>query len=388
MASISSDNRDGTACDKCGAPPSWANTSTSNLSWQQSLKHHLDMYLTSPRMWPIGYIVQSPYSPLRLEIEMPSHGSWRDAFEDLLALESGGRMISLESRNKEAKVAKRVWHGSISRNVDFINDQLKSYAKYISILKRLQDLAARKNWTQPLETIARDILDREKAAKQTIAAGKTLIAMLEENMGKSWPASNYKMRGQWMASLVSSGALPGWHAQIYSSSLGEYQVGLSKVDGDPDDPDDHKMTENEIAKQFEEGIPMQVGNPTWSTDVGHYPEPSIVQEDDSNDASIDYVKPRHLPLRPSILSQSITAECPKSEKGNLSTKVTLRNLFTDGTIEQKEIVDDSSKVLEENEKVYASMHARNTAVNIAAQEAQYDGVARPLKWHEENGELD
>lgn len=40
-------------------------------------------------MGPLGYILHSQYSPFRLETEYPSR-NWRDAFEDLLALDLGG----------------------------------------------------------------------------------------------------------------------------------------------------------------------------------------------------------------------------------------------------------------------------------------------------------
>ena len=338
-------------------------------------------------MWPIGYIIQSAYSPLRLEIEMSAHKSWRDAFEDLLALESGGDMISLESRKKEAEVAKRCWHHSISRSVSLVNDQLKSDAKYMSLLRRIQDFAARKNWIDTLKDTAKAITALEESSNQVIASGKGMIATLEEQMGESWPASRYKMRGQWMASLVSSGALPGWRAEIFDSSEGS-QVNLTKLDGDPGESDGQIMTEAELNEQFEDDKPMQLGSPRWSTYAGGYPEPEVIREEVGNGASLGYVKFPYLPLRPSILSQLTTVECTRSEKGNLSTKVALRNIFTDGTIQQQQIVDDSSKVLEENEKVYASMQARNAAVSAAVQEAQYDMMARPLREHEENDELD
>lgn len=32
-------------------------------------------------MWPLGYILSSPYSPFYLEKQMPDR-EWRDAFED------------------------------------------------------------------------------------------------------------------------------------------------------------------------------------------------------------------------------------------------------------------------------------------------------------------
>lgn len=385
MASdINNENQDGTACDKCGAPASWADTS--NLSWNQSLSHHMSTYFLSPRMWPIGYILQSPYSPLRLENEVPTH-NWRDAFEDLLALESGGQMISLESRRKESEVAKHIRYNGISHDVSLVNDQLKRNARYMSLLKRMRDLAARKNWTDTLQSVAEAIPVQEESSKQIIAAAEGMIATLEQNMGKSFPASSYKMRGQWMASLVSSGALPGWRAQFFESSEG-LQVGLGTIDGNQDDPDGQTMTEFEIQKQFEEGIPMQLGNPSWSTNAGQYPDSKQVLQVAKDDMSTTFVEFSTPPLAPSILSQAITVERTEPEKGNLSNKVTLRNLFTDGTIEQKEVIDDSSKVLEEIHRVYASMQARSTAISLANQEAQYDSLDRQLKEPEEMDELD
>ena len=374
MASAINENQDDTACNKCGAPASWADSS--NLTWKQSLNHHVSKYFLSPRMWPIGYIIQSPYSPLWLENEVPTQ-NWRDAFEDLLALESGGQMISLESRKKESEVAKHIRHNSISHNVSLVNEQLKRNARYMSLLKRMRDMATRQNWANTLESVAEVIPPLEESSKQRIAAAESMIATLEQNMGKSFPASSYKMRGQWMASLVSSGALPGWRAQLFESSEG-LQVGLSKTDGDQDILDGQRMTELEIQKQFEEGIPMQIGSPSWSTASGQYPE---------HDASITDLE-SSTPLAPSILAQVTTVECTKVEKGNLSTKVTLTNRFTDGTVEQKEVIDDSSKVLEETHKVYASMQARTTAISVAAQQAQYDSLERQLEENEEVDELD
>ncbi len=46
--------------------------------------------------WPLGYIIFSPYSPLRLEQHerLREHGSkWRDAFEDLLAVHAGQGLL-------------------------------------------------------------------------------------------------------------------------------------------------------------------------------------------------------------------------------------------------------------------------------------------------------
>lgn len=92
MASFPNDDHRDIASGNYCTPASWAESSS--LSWRKSLQHHLATYLSSPRIWPIGYIVQSPYSPLRLEMDMPQGICWRDAFEDLLALETGSQMIN------------------------------------------------------------------------------------------------------------------------------------------------------------------------------------------------------------------------------------------------------------------------------------------------------
>ena len=79
-------------------------------------------------MWPIGYTVLSPYSPLSIERQLPNR-NWRDAFEDLLALDSGGQMIEEAERKKESVVAERLWRDQISQHVETINKQLKRHDK-------------------------------------------------------------------------------------------------------------------------------------------------------------------------------------------------------------------------------------------------------------------
>ena len=293
-------------------------------------------------------------------------------------------MISLESRKKEAEVAKRLWHSKACHEIPFINDKINFGAKYVSLLKRIQDFAAQKKMNELLEGMGQAIPIHEALLNRDIAAGKALVAAFEQLVSKNRPASVYKMRGQWMASLVSSGALPSWRAQIFDSSEG-YQVYLSKPDRNMEDDgtDGQIMTEEELDNHFDAGTPIQLGNPDWSTDAGFYPTPVIIPEavrDGADDEEF-----RH---RSSILSQLITAERTKSGRQDLSTKVVLRTLFTDGATEVKEIFDDSCKVLEESQKVYASMFARGCALLIAREKARYNMAADVLNMKEENDELD
>ena len=97
---------------------------TEDLTYRESMRYHFNRYLASPRMWPIGYLIGSPYSPLSIEQQIPER-NWRDAFEDLLALESGGQMIDPESRERETIVSNRLWYARLTHSVSAFNQQLK-----------------------------------------------------------------------------------------------------------------------------------------------------------------------------------------------------------------------------------------------------------------------
>ena len=89
------------------------------------------------------------------------------------------------------------------------------------------------------------------------------------------------------------------------------------------------------------------------------------------------------------MSQLTTAQRKKSWNGNVETRVVLKNRFTDGKEEEKTIVNDASKVLEEVERFHASVSERHYAVGLAlwklsyrkqedalaaATEGEYDGL--------------
>lgn len=57
--------------------------------------------LDTPRLWPVVYAASSPYSPLWLEHQEPlctQGNKWRNAFEDLIALQSGKSMLEKGAR--------------------------------------------------------------------------------------------------------------------------------------------------------------------------------------------------------------------------------------------------------------------------------------------------
>ncbi|KAK3168198.1 hypothetical protein OEA41_004644 [Lepraria neglecta] len=182
------------SCDKCGAPASWANYQS--LSFDDSLQHHLYTWLNSPQMWPIGYIIRNPYSPLHLECQIPSR-NWRDAFEDLIALNSGGQMIGQQSRKKEAEVVAHLHYEDTYKQVSRINELLGREARWASLLQRIRAFGARNKINETISVVDDKAIPQTKAdSQQLVEFGQRIIATLKEDERKGWPASRYKLRTQ------------------------------------------------------------------------------------------------------------------------------------------------------------------------------------------------
>ena len=322
--------------------------------------------------------MQSPYSPLQLEMKMPERLCWRDAFEDLLALETRGQMICLESRKKEAEVSERILHDKISAAISSMNEQLEVDATYLFTFRKLQHVVAQKFPPEKLEGVIQAIRAQEESSNERIKQMKSRIANYEKRKGNSYPASRYKTRSQWMVSLISSGALPGWGAQIFNTSMGS-MVQFSNMNHDPDKIN---VTDRELNNHFKEGIPLTLQSPQWSTFWGKYPE-SFKESVSYGYGAFNVVFKLGCP-RTSIIKQVIRAECLKSEDGNLSTKVTLNNIFADGSRESEKIVNDPSNVLEENAKVHASMFKWHNEITRLMQKGRVGLIAEQLQSEEDD----
>ncbi|KAM0806259.1 hypothetical protein BDR22DRAFT_828201 [Usnea florida] len=355
-------------CDKCGAPSCWAEDWTQNLSWFDGAKLHLSTYFASPRMWPLGYILGSPYSPLNLEEQYPNF-NWRDSFEDLLALESGKKMISAVSRQNEALTASRVYNETVHDEVSHVNQVLQRNQDYVVLLLKLREIAVRRKYTDTIAMIDDEALPAQKQSTETaIAMGKSLIRDLKDLQNK--PASSYKRRVPWITSLISSGAMLGWKSVLYDSSDGWH----ADVYRDNASGDGHTFSEGDLALNFKNGPRLNFSPPTWSTCDGYYNNyyPQIDQycpDADDPDADDTYQKIDN--LRPSVLSHTTTVQHRKSWNGSIETRVMLRNCFTDGQVEEKMIVNDPSKVFEEVEKAHSSIRKRHHAIGLALWELLY-----------------
>ena len=342
-------------------------------------------YFASPRMWPLGYILGSEYSPLRLEQQYPKF-NWRDRFEDLLALESGKKMISAVSRQKEAATGNRLLNESVHEDIFQVNQTLQRNQDYNVLLLKLRDVSARAKDTATLSRIEEEALPfQKKVSERAIADGKALIASLTTLQNK--PASSYKSRVPWITSLISSGAMLGWESAVYDSADG-WLADVYKADGSGDG---HMFSELDLTIIFKEGIRLDFRSPTWSTYEGFYNNyyPQIEQLCPEGDADPDADDTYNTieKLRPSILSQLTIVQRKRSWNGSIDTRVVLKNRFTDGKEEEKTIVNDASKVLEEVEKAHASVKERHNAIGLALWELSYrkqkEGLTAAMEMEDE-----
>ena len=328
-------------------------------------------------MWPVGYVIGSPFSPLQLEMEIPE-GNWRDAFEDLIALETCGQMISNESREKEAEVHVHLLRQDCHDAVSQVNDMLERDSKDMSILQRMRKLAARHNMFGMVSQFDKDVLQNRMRSQEFIDSGQAIISALKrlEQADKLEQSSRALQRGHWIASLFSSGALPGWQSKLHDSAIGHYWS-FVKNDGEG-----LSISEFELSSYFGEGRPIGIESPAWSTESGGYPEIERIDGVKADDGSSMFAEIKAPPLPHSICIQAIGTDRTKIPNGFFSTRVKIWNRFTDGREEEKHIVDDTRSVLEEVKKAMVAMGNRRHRVKLAWRDKQIKEADANLKEHE------
>ena len=346
----------------------WHHSWTRNLSRSDGNKVYLATYFASPRMWPLGYILGSPYSPLALEHDFPKF-NWRDRFEDLLALESGSKMISVVSRQNEMATASRIRSETAHSDINYINQELQRSQDLVVLLQRLREISVRNKESNTVSKIDDSLPGQKMIQEELIGSGNDLIRHLKDLQDK--PASRYKKKSHWVTSLVSSGAMSGWESALYHSADG-WQADVYKADGSGDGS---VFTDMDLATTFREGSRLEFRQPEWSTIEGalieRYPELEQLSPEGDPDPDVEHTYDTLNRLRPYISSQVTTAQPKKSWNGNIETRVVLKNRFTDGTEEEKTIVNDASKVLEEVEKFHASSKEWHRSVGLALWELSF-----------------
>ncbi|KAL9034333.1 MAG: hypothetical protein Q9180_005465 [Flavoplaca navasiana] len=325
----------GPPCDHCNRPD------TSNMTWTDGVKNFFSNLNATPRMGPLGYILGSAYSPLVLERDMPNR-NWRDAFEDLLALDTGGNMIPDAHRKAEDAYAAKNRYNHTSETISMLNTFLREQEKLDSRLQKLCKVATENDDKKNAEFFGGHLRSVCKAdTDKIIATAEQAKSAYEALKDKS--ASSQKSHGQWIASLISSGALPGWYWNEQISVDGPI-MGFGRSEAPPELEAGITMTEKELSEQFVDGQPQKFGSPQ-----GLPPHRLQALRDGVLDAPRSRIGP-HKPYDPgpsSTLMQVGTTETFKRSDGSKGTKVTIENHLVDGKSVKKEYILEPAKVLEE-----------------------------------------
>ena len=329
----------GDVCNACHRPD------MSNMTWQDGVKYLFSTFCAAPRVWPVGYILNSSYSPLRLERDMPSK-NWRDAFEDLLALEANNEMISDEHRRAENEVAAIERYTFANASMSMFGREMKKNSDFQSSTLDFRQGLLQKGDTEMVKQIDDRLLPilKKEYEKSTVEAQEVKKKFEEQRHAN---ASSLKPRGQGIASLITSGALPDWHSDT-STSLDGTVMGFGKRDAPPDLDSSFSISELELQKVFEEGQDYSFGLPLPlpSKTVKTLTDGSIVYENAGGVAD-PY---SHLGPNPtSPLSQRAYSEPIRLPNGSVGRKVILKNSLADGTTVTKEFEREPAKLLEEVE---------------------------------------
>ena len=342
-------------CDKCKKCVLEPSQNTENASWDRVSQVMKDYYL-GPRSWPMGYIMASPYSPFRVEKELPKR-DWRDAFEDLLALESGGEMISRESREQEKAVTVDLAWERARHCIKYVNKLNARDTSGYNVFQTAPNLAKSPgSQAQPsLVALINQQMELSRYMMQCrVEVAESFKAQAENSRALS--ASQCKDRGQWMASLITSGALSGWSSTLEDSEDGH----LIRLRTEAEDQHGIDFTERELYQHFDEGRPLMPGlpGPPWH-EVSY--EPLAVADDDYQPELEDSpplpeqeqrVLMSRTPDRPCFSHQTSAVERILLPNGNIATKVLMRTYLTNGDVEEKVLVQEPCKVLQEVDKAW------------------------------------
>ena len=348
-------------CDKCKKSVLEPSQNAENIPLRDRIRQIWSEWRLSPQLWPMGYLTESPYSPFHVERELPNR-NWRNAFEDLLALESGGEMISDESREQEMAVAARISWERASHCIEILNKlnardgpslTLAQTALNAAKSTRHQETPVFIPWLEEKIKMARESAQRRVALAQSFKA--------REETRREWPASRHKERGQWMASLITSGALTGWSSTLEDSEHGDLIHLNNDLAGNI-----IGFTELELDELFEGGKPLEQGLPGRPLYQVSNQSLAVPNNDDQiiDGKASRYPPPdepllmSRIPERPYFFGQNTTAERIRLPNGKMATRVVMKNYLTNGDVEEKVIVQEPGRVLQEVERARALIQDR------------------------------
>ncbi len=186
--------------------------------------------------------------------------------------------------------------------------------------------------------------------------------------------------------MIFSGALQGWKSLLWDSAHGLGMDFTKETSGinDPEQHDSISLTDKELQKQFEGGIPMTLGSPEWTTANGHYP---FVADNSTIGQGEGSSSPRSIQIPVSIARQYTRADRTKEPNGTTSMKLITTNHFTNGKLEVKETTD-SAAALEEAEEARLALSGNIMSFIQIQKEASLKGFRDSILGDDDDEEDD
>ena len=142
-------------------------------------------------MWPVGYLIGSPYSPLHIEQAHPQR-EWRDAFEDLLAVELGDEMISSESRQEEKAAARQIHSERAAHCISKANGVSADLSEQRTLLELALEKARReindvmRSWVLEKLRMGREVAQHNLEYAEKIRSREEVCKELSASKRKAW----------------------------------------------------------------------------------------------------------------------------------------------------------------------------------------------------------
>ena len=261
--------------------------------------------------WPVAYVVTNPYSPLHLEKQQPlkEYGTkWRNAFEDLLAVQSGREMVDNSNRNAQRDGAD--WVASM------VDQWLFSSMKRVMDRKSRINSLARNEFAKDLGNAKEPDFNHDSPAR---------LWDLIQHAERTRRQSNYTLNP---ADEVDTRHLEN-------------------------DAEDNEFTELDLYERF-------LGS------QGQFP-PAITPESSPQPQSISTPRLADGEGQPSIISTLTTTERRTLPDGTVHTKVVLKKRFADGREESTETVHTAQGGLEQTARLPQATSRESSNVNGEAE---------------------
>lgn len=228
-------------------------------------------------------------------------------------------------------------------SIKMLDRMVQDTLKAESTALKMRDEAAKAGGLEAVKILDEELVKMSSARENCIRDAQRDKADFESI--KNSTASNIKSRGYWLASLTTSGALPGWFSLTQVGLEGDITT-LSRHDAPPELHASILISEYELMQIFEQGQPHSFGAPTPlpRNELKALADGSLKLESQDKVKSFFH---KFVPSPSSILAQSTFSEPIKLADGTSRTKVTIRNQLVNGHVTIKEYVQDLVGVFEE-----------------------------------------